>query len=339
MYNYNYNKHYKEEIEMIRTEIRFKNASFINALEKNNYNSIAEFSRESEISYQRLIEYANLKYLFKGKSKEKIINLLKSDEWTLFEQYREVIEKSNGENKKIVKDIPVDKMLSLSSKEVLQIESDVNVEENQELNNHFLKIELEKGLKTLKDRERKCIEMYYGLNGFFGSGENGGNSFDEIAKEFGVSKERARQIKEKAIRRMRHRSRSEKLKPFTGLKQFEEKPNDSIFCNHTLKSFNDESLDDVLSRNNINESFYTKEELKTIKLFICKKEDKLLRKFFGIYVSKAIHSHYEPKRKWWDSICLGSFIKIEKNKLIICYECLYSSIRIDYTDQLKRGMK
>ena len=324
---------------MIRTEIRFKNASFINALEKNNYNSIAEFSRESEISYQRLIEYANLKYLFKGEYKEKIINLLKSDEWTLFEQYKEVIEKSNGENKKIVKDIPVDKMLSLSSKEVLQIESDVNVEENQELNNHFLKIELEKGLKTLKDRERKCLEMYYGLNGFSGSGENGGYSLIEIGEEFGLSRERVRQIKEKALRRMRHRSRTQKLIPFTALKEFEEKFNDSLFCNHTLKSFNDEKLDDSLSRANINERFYTEQELKTIKLFICKKEDKLLRKFFGIYVSRRRWSHYQPERKWWDSICLGSFIKIEKNKPIICYKCLRNYIKIDYTEQLKRGMK
>ena len=271
---------------MIRTEIRFKNASFINALEKNNYNSIAEFSRESEISYQRLIEYANLKYLFKGEYKEKIINLLKSDEWTLFEQYKEVIEKSNGENKKIVKDIPVDKMLSLSSKE-----------------------------------------------------ENGGYSLIEIGEEFGVSRERVGQIKEKALRRMRHRSRTEKLVPFAGFKEFEGKFNDSLFCSHTLKSFNDEKLDDALSESNINESFYTKEELKTIKLFICKKEDKLLRKFFGIYVLRRRWSHYQPERKWWDSICLGSFIKIEKNKPIICYKCLRNYIKIDYTEQLKRGMK
>ena len=48
----------------------------------------------------RLIEYANLKYLFKGEAKEKIINLLNSDEWSLFEQYREVIEKTKGQNKR-----------------------------------------------------------------------------------------------------------------------------------------------------------------------------------------------------------------------------------------------
>ena len=309
---------------MIRTEIRFKNASFINALEKNNYNSIAEFSRESEISYQRLIEYANLKYLFKGEYKEKIINLLKSDEWTLFEQYKEVIEKSNGENKKIVKDIPVDKMLSLSSKEVLQIESDVNVEENQELNNHFLKIELEKGLKTLKYRERKCLEMYYGLNGFSGSGENGGYSIIEIGEEFGVSKERARQIKEKSIRRMRHRSRSERLKRFSNSKNSIKKVNNSPFCKHSLKRFDNENLDYALSKNNINENFYTEEELKTIKLFISKGMAKLLKKFFGINL------------RFND---VAKFIIHEENKAYFCYKCLSRYIEVDYTEQLKRGMK
>ena len=41
---------------MIRTEIRFKNLAFIKALEESEYNSIAEFSKVSEIGYNRLIQ-------------------------------------------------------------------------------------------------------------------------------------------------------------------------------------------------------------------------------------------------------------------------------------------
>ena len=194
---------------MIRTEIRFKNASFINALEQNNYDSIAEFSRESGLSYMRLIEYANLKYLFKGKDREKIINLLNSDEWSLFEQYIEVIEKTKGQNKKIVKDIPIEKMLPINSKEVLALESDNLIEDNKDLYNYYLNGEMKKSMSSLKDRERKIIELFFGFND-----TNKEYSLNEIAKKYSLTRERVRQIKEKAMRRLRHRARATRLEEF-----------------------------------------------------------------------------------------------------------------------------
>ena len=49
---------------MIRAEIRFKNSTFISELKRNGYKSIADFARQSEISYSALIDYANLKLIF-----------------------------------------------------------------------------------------------------------------------------------------------------------------------------------------------------------------------------------------------------------------------------------
>ena len=73
---------------MIRAEVRFKNSEFIKALERNGYESIAEFSRASEVNYQYLIEYANLRHVFKDlKTKVKIATLLNSDLHTLFDKY------------------------------------------------------------------------------------------------------------------------------------------------------------------------------------------------------------------------------------------------------------
>ena len=65
---------------MIRAEIRFKNSAFIKALEKNGYDSIAEFSRAVDVNYISLVEYANLRYIFKDiKVKVRIAELLNSD--------------------------------------------------------------------------------------------------------------------------------------------------------------------------------------------------------------------------------------------------------------------
>jgi len=192
---------------MIRAEVRFKNSVFIKALERSRYNSIAEFSRVSGISYQYLIEYANLRHSFKKlEDQVKIAQLLDCELYELFDQYVKVVEKNKGTVRKIVREIPVEKMLSFESKEVKMLESDYSTNDIDD------KIGLEKevtdALDTLKDRERDIIRMHFGI------GMKEPMALSDIAKEFGLSKERTRQIKEKAIRRLRHESRSKKLQPY-----------------------------------------------------------------------------------------------------------------------------
>ena len=65
-------------------------------------------------------------------------------------------------------------------------------------------------LDTLKDRERMVIKMYFGIERDYAL------TLNEIGEEFGLTRERVRQIKEKAIRRLRHRSRSRRLKTYLG---------------------------------------------------------------------------------------------------------------------------
>ena len=193
---------------MIRAEIRFKNSAFISALKRTGYKSIADFSRQSGISYFMLIEYANLKLIFEDEDrKQKLIKLLDSDGWTLFEQYREVVERENGVNK-IVTDIPVDKIVSLENNKLLQLESLDGIDEG--MIKESLEIDISVALSTLKYRERRVLEMYFGI------GRSESLDLDEIAEEFGLSRERTRQIKEKAVRRLRHRSRSRKLRGYIG---------------------------------------------------------------------------------------------------------------------------
>jgi len=73
-----------------------------------------------------------------------------------------------------------------------------------------LQKEIERSLSTLTERERNVIKL------FFGIGMNRGQSLDEIGAEFELTRERVRQIKEKAIRRLRHTSRSKLLKDYLG---------------------------------------------------------------------------------------------------------------------------
>jgi len=191
---------------MIRAEIRFKNSEFIIALKRNGYRSVADFSRQSEIPYYLLIDYANLNMVFTDdKIKQKMIEMLDSDEWTLFEQYREVVERENGVTK-IVTDIPMDRIISLENKSLLLLESPDGVDEG--MIKESLGQEIAEVLDTLKDRERQVLKLYFGIDG------EEEMTLEEIAEEYGLSRERVRQIKEKAVRRLRHRSRKANLEVY-----------------------------------------------------------------------------------------------------------------------------
>jgi RNA polymerase primary sigma factor len=69
--------------------------------------------------------------------------------------------------------------------------------------------EIERSLSTLTERERDIIKLFFGI----GVQEM---TLEEIGERFGLTRERVRQIKEKAIRRLRHTSRSKLLKGYLG---------------------------------------------------------------------------------------------------------------------------
>src|SRR6478752_1734137 len=73
-----------------------------------------------------------------------------------------------------------------------------------------LRKEVQRSLSTLTSRESDVITLYFGLNGEHAM------TLEEIGEKFNLTRERVRQIKEKAIRRLRHTSRSKALKPYLG---------------------------------------------------------------------------------------------------------------------------
>lgn len=93
----------------------------------------------------------------------------------------------------------------------------LDVVENEEypapdhmLMSESLKTEINRILSTLSNREAEVIKFYFGLN------KEHSLTLEEIGERFNLTRERVRQIKEKAIRRLRHASRSKNLKSYLG---------------------------------------------------------------------------------------------------------------------------
>lgn len=80
---------------------------------------------------------------------------------------------------------------------------------DKNLMNESLSREIDRALFTLTDRERDIIKLFFGIS-------CQEMTLEEIGEKFGLTRERVRQIKEKAIRRLRHTSRSKLLKTYLG---------------------------------------------------------------------------------------------------------------------------
>jgi RNA polymerase primary sigma factor len=90
------------------------------------------------------------------------------------------------------------------------MESDDSPSPENGLLNESLRKEIERALHTLTSREADVVRLYFGLNGEHAM------TLEEIGEKFDLTRERVRQIKEKAIRRLKHTSRSKILKTYLG---------------------------------------------------------------------------------------------------------------------------
>jgi len=81
---------------------------------------------------------------------------------------------------------------------------------DNELMKQSLRYEIERSLSTLSDREAEVIKLYFGIN------RENSQTLEEIGERLNLTRERVRQIKEKALLRLRHSSRSKNLKVYLG---------------------------------------------------------------------------------------------------------------------------
>ena len=90
------------------------------------------------------------------------------------------------------------------------LENDEQPSPDQSLMTESLRREIERALSTLSEREAEVVKLYFGLN------KEHSLTLEEIGEKFNLTRERVRQIKEKAIRRLRHASRSKNLRSYLG---------------------------------------------------------------------------------------------------------------------------
>jgi len=88
------------------------------------------------------------------------------------------------------------------------LEDEMQESPDESLLSDSLRVEIEKALDTLTPREAEVINLYFGLN------HEKPLTLEEIGARFSLTRERVRQIKEKAIRRLRHASRSKALRAY-----------------------------------------------------------------------------------------------------------------------------
>jgi len=105
-------------------------------------------------------------------------------------------------------DAPIDQDEEIKMVDVFINEDTPGTDEN--LIRESLALEVQRSLSSLAEKEREIINLFYGI------GVAHSYTLDEIGSMFGLTRERVRQIKEKAIRRLKHGSRSKLLKSYLG---------------------------------------------------------------------------------------------------------------------------
>ena len=89
------------------------------------------------------------------------------------------------------------------------MQSDSDPSTDEELLKESLRAEIASALSVLNDRERNVIEAFYGIN-------QPECTMEEIGKKYGLTRERVRQIREKAIRRLKQNTQNKMLKAYLG---------------------------------------------------------------------------------------------------------------------------
>ncbi len=151
-----------------------------------------------DMPLQTLGRIEGLKQIPTPEMAEKICEVLGLDIDETFPQWLELykLKKSSYDTHHLITErlLPHMKNIMLTGETIEDIEHKIDSES--------LKKKMRKAVRTLSDRERKVIELRFGLK------DGVPKSYENVGSQFGITRERIRQIEAKALRKLRHPSRS-----------------------------------------------------------------------------------------------------------------------------------
>jgi RNA polymerase sigma factor (sigma-70 family) len=197
-----------EDTKAYRVKITVKNNLLLTAIEQVGYKSVAEFSRDIGLTAQEISSFVALRkapinqdgeFCPNAKKIMEALGAAPSDLWTT-EQLNMKLKRNTTQDL-----FSAPTIQAILGGNVAQLEGSVYEESEKPeevLNKKELKAELEKVLGTLTPREAKVLQLRFGLDGC----EE--HTLGEVGDMLNIGKERVRQIEAKALRNMRHPSRS-----------------------------------------------------------------------------------------------------------------------------------
>ena len=189
-----------------RIDIKVRNNIILTKIEHAGHKSIPKFCKEYGVTYGRLLDVINMTEPAHNKDGSwnkavlKTANALNCSPENLFTEQQLTTQLKTNKREIQVQEAEMRFMLESTDNQKL-------------LEDHYLDGQLEENihsaLRTLTPREQKVISMRMGLGEYKKE-----YTFDEVGEEFGISRERVRQIEAKALRKLRHPSRSDNLRDF-----------------------------------------------------------------------------------------------------------------------------
>tara|TARA_R110000868_G_C10972576_1_gene770502 strand:- start:30955 stop:31563 length:609 start_codon:yes stop_codon:yes gene_type:complete len=190
-----------------RVEIKVRNENILKVIEKNGYKTIGDFCRLNCIMkhVSRIGDLVNLKMSPLNAEGDfwpfiyEITDLLLCSPEDLFSEAQLTMELATNKRTVLMREAEV-KMLAQTHNTAPMLEEIIDQDKVKQM-------VMEK-LDMLTPREAKVLTLRFGLDNC------GDHTLDEVSKVFGCNRERVRQIEAKALRKLRHPSRSEDLKEY-----------------------------------------------------------------------------------------------------------------------------
>jgi RNA polymerase primary sigma factor len=189
-----------------RVDLKVRNNLILSKIESMGYNSPYRFCKDIGLSYNRLLSFTNMQesiFDTRGKLKpfiEKLCDKLKCIPEEIFSAAQMEISLKTNKRTFQIQEAEMKFLMEQNDNQKLLEEL---IEEDE------LKVFTEKALDTLTPKEKKVIQMRFGL------GEYGKEyTLNEVGKDIGITSIRIRQIEEQALRKLRHPLRSDDLRGF-----------------------------------------------------------------------------------------------------------------------------